>query len=98
MRFKVEVLSETYWNRIKDRLTNQTYVVGGESSHSLCSLMNALNDRADRNAELVTISRYDLLHKIDMYKGYIDDVNEILDNHHIDSLEKLEFILDKKEQ
>lgn len=67
---------------VKDNLTGREYDVGLKEYREVCELLNDLNSRADRNAELFFIAN-----KIVM------EVQRILDKYEIDGLKKLDQIL-----
>lgn len=62
-------------------------------SDELLDLMNRLNDRADRNAELVDMEKIELIYQRDMYQDFTNKVCKIMDKYGIDSLKKLDLVL-----
>lgn len=67
---------------IYDSLTGDIY----SGNMATCQLLNDVNDRADRNAELLDVD-------CTAQKIYVDKVQMILDKYEIDSLEKLDLVL-----
>lgn len=87
MRFEVTEVFD-----IKDNLTGKIYILDATNEHPkiLCDLLNEINDRADRNAELVDMSMINLLFKLDQLEEYYNDVQVILKKYNIQDLEKLD--------
>ena len=82
MRFR---FNDTFQS-IEDTLTGETYLCGSEE---ICTLLNEVNDKADRNAEDVQCCRnhyYDL-------KSKHKEMWNVLKKYEIDSVEKLDRIL-----
>lgn len=76
---------------IKDNMSGVIYedfnpVGAGTDIHKICELLNKINDRADRNAELLDIDCVAQYH-------YCQEVQRILRKYGIDSLEKLDLCL-----
>ena len=86
---------------IKDTLepVNNIYPVDITNGHpqDLCDLLNRESERADRNAELVDMDKIKLMYQRDIYKRYCEEVNRILEKYEIDSLEKLDLMLEVQE-
>ena len=61
--------------------------------YELCGLLNDINERADRNAELVDMSKINLLFQVDKYRTIVEELDKILRKYEIDSLEKLDLML-----
>ena len=89
-RFQVTPLLD-----IRDNLDSKEYKVDIVHNHpyELCNLLNEVNDRADRNAELVDMGKIDMLFQIDRYKTIVEELDRILRKYEIDSLEKLDLVL-----
>ena len=80
---------------IRDELSGKIYPIDIVHNHpfELCYLLNQINDRADRNAELVDMSKINLMFQLDQYRSYCEEVKKILDKYEISSLEKLDLML-----
>lgn len=77
---------------IYDKLTGEHYHTWYEDD--LLELLNSLNDRADKNAELCTDEGLiKLKWQVSIYKHFSEKTMEILEKYEIDSLEKLDRIL-----
>lgn len=70
---------------IRDEQTGYIY----SDLEKICTLMNQLNERADRNVELCDCEKS----KNIVYKNFVDDVMKILNKYGIKDLEKLDQIL-----
>lgn len=80
---------------IKDNRTGETYAVDVVHNHpyELCNLLNTINDRADRNAEMVDMSTINLMFELENHRLVVERLNQILNKYEIDSLEKLDLML-----
>ena len=80
---------------IRDNCDGKLYQVDAVHNHprELCDLLNRINDRADRNAELVDMGTINLMFELDRHKKVVKELSRILDKYEIDSLEKLDLIL-----
>ena len=80
---------------IKDNRTGETYAVDVVHNHpyELCSLLNDINDRADKNAELVDMSKINLMFQVEQYRECCVKMRRLLDKYEIENLEKLDLML-----
>ena len=80
---------------IRDNRDGKLYQVDAVHNHprELCDLLNEINARADRNAELVDMGTINLMFELDRHKKVVKELSRILDKYEIDSLEKLDLIL-----
>lgn len=80
---------------IKDNRTGETYAVDVVHNHpyELCDLLNKINDRADRNAEMIDMSTINLMFELENHRLVVERLNQILNKYEIDSLEKLDLML-----
>ena len=80
---------------IKDNWYDKTYPVDVVHNHpyELCSLLNDINDRADKNAELVDMSKINLMFQVEQYRECCVKMRRLLDKYEIENLEKLDLML-----
>ena len=85
-RFEYREFSQS----IYDNLTGKIY----DGNQKTCDLLNAENDRADRNAELNTDENLlNLRWQRDIYKHFSDEVLKLMSKYEISTLAKLDQML-----
>ena len=70
---------------IRDEQTGYIY----SDLEKICTLMNQLNERADRNAEVSDLERLENV----VYRNFVKNVLKILNKYGIEDLEKLDKVL-----
>lgn len=80
---------------IKDNFNGRIYPIDIVHNHpyGLCSLLNDINDRADKNAELVDMSKINLMFQVEQYRECCVKMRRLLDKYEIENLEKLDLML-----
>ena len=80
---------------IKDNRTGETYAVDVVHNHpyELYNLLNKINDRADRNAEMIDMTTINLMFELENHRLVVERLNQILNKYEIENLEKLDLML-----